>query len=359
MAGSTVAFARSVQLLAEDLAVVRPTVLISVPRIYERAYARLVQGLERRPLAWALFRAAVAIGWRRFEAAQARGAGPGLLGRLAWPLLERLVAKRVLERFGGRVRLAVSGGAALPPKLARCFIGLGLPLLQGYGLTEAAPVVAANRLEDNLPESVGVPVPGTEVGLGEKDELLVRSPSVMLGYWQRPDATREAIDGRGWLHTGDQARIAEGRVHIVGRLKEILILSTAEKIAPADLEMAIADDPLFEQAMVLGEGMPYLAALIAVNGEHWPAFARSLGVRADEPQALAAPAVVDAVLERVERRLERFPSYARVRRVWLTLEPWTIESGLITPTMKLKRNELAKRYAREIAALYERPRAAA
>jgi long-chain acyl-CoA synthetase len=359
MAGSAVAFARSVQLLAEDLLVVRPTVLVSVPRIYERAYARIMQGLAKRPLARMLFNRAVAIGWRRFEAAQARGRGPGSIARLAWPLLDRLVAQRVLERFGGRVRLAVSGGAPLAPNLARCFIGLGLPLVQGYGLTEAAPVVAANRVEDNLPESVGVPLPGTEVRLGEKDELLVRGPGVMLGYWQRPDATRDAVDAEGWLHTGDQARLEDGHVRIVGRLKEILILSTAEKIAPTDLEMAIAGDPLFEQAMVVGEGMPYLAALIVLSGEWWPGFARSLGVAPEQEEALAAPAVVDAVVKRVERRLERFPSYARVRRVWLTLEPWTIESGLITPTIKLKRADLARRYAREIATLYEPDRAAA
>ena len=359
MAGSAVAFARSVQLLAEDLPVVRPTVLVSVPRIYERAYARIVQGLARRPLARVLFDRAVAIGWRRFEAAQARGAGPGPVARLAWPLLERLVARRVLDRFGGRVRVAVSGGAPLAPALARCFIGLGLPLVQGYGLTEAAPVVAANRVDENLPDSVGTPLPGTEARLGEKDELLIRGPGVMLGYWQRPDATREAIDAKGWLHTGDQARIEDGHVRIVGRLKEVLILSTAEKIAPADLEMAIAGDPLFEQAMVVGEGKPYLAALIVLSAEAWPGFARSLGAVPEQAGTLAAPAVVNAALKRIERRLERFPSYARVRRVWLTLEPWTIESGLITPTMKPKRAELAARYAGEIAALYGEGRAAA
>jgi long-chain acyl-CoA synthetase len=359
MAGSTVAFARSVQLLAEDLLVVRPTVLVSVPRIYERAYARIRQGLAKRPLARTLFDRAVAIGWRRFEAAQARGPEPGSIARLAWPLLDRLVARRVLERFGGRIRLAVSGGAPLAPDLARCFIGLGLPLVQGYGLTEAAPVVAANRLEDNLPESVGVPLPGTEVRLGERDELLVRGPGVMLGYWQRPDATRDAVDAEGWLRTGDQARLEDGHLRIVGRIKEILILSTAEKVAPADLEMAIAGDPLFEQAMVVGEGMPHLAALIVLSGEWWPGFARSVGVSPEREEALAAPSAVEGVLKRVERRLERFPSHARVRRVWLTLEPWTIESGLITPTMKLKRIELGRRYAREIAALFAPDRAPA
>jgi long-chain acyl-CoA synthetase len=359
MAGSTVAFARSVQLLAEDLAVVRPTVLVSVPRIYERAYARIMQGLAKRPFARMLFNRAVAIGWRRFEAAQARGPGPGSIARLAWPALERLVARRVLERLGGRIRVAVSGGAPLPPDLARCFIGLGLPLVQGYGLTEGAPVVAANRVADNVPDSVGTPLPDTQVRLGDRDELLVRSPGVMLGYWQRPDASREAVDAEGWLHTGDQARLEDGHLRIVGRIKEILILSTAEKIAPGDLEMAIVGDPLFEHAMVVGEGMPYLAALLALSGEAWPGFARSLGVNPDQEGVLAAPAVVDAALRRVERRLERFPSYARVRRVWLTRGSWTIENGLITPTLKLKRTELARRYAREIAALYERAGSAA
>jgi len=359
MAGSTVAFARSVQLLAEDLPVVRPTVLVSVPRIYERAYARIMQGLAKRPFARVLFNRAVAIGWRRFEAAQGRGPGPGPLARLAWPILDRFVAQRVLDRFGGRVRVAVSGGAPLAPVLARCFIGLGLPLVQGYGLTESAPVVAANRAEDNLPESVGRPLPGVETRLGDKDELLVRSPSVMLGYWRQPGATREAIDADGWLHTGDQARIEGGRVHIVGRLKEIIVLSTAEKLAPADLEMAIADDPLFEQAMVVGEGMPYPAALIVLNAEAWPGFARSLGVAPEDAASLGAPAVAEAALKRVAQRLERFPSYARVQRAWLTLEPWTIEDGLITPTMKLKRAELGRRYAREVAGLYEPQRGAA
>jgi long-chain acyl-CoA synthetase len=207
-------------------------------------------------------------------------------------------------------------------------------------------------VEDNVPESVGAPLPGTELKLGNDGELLVRSASVMLGYWRHPDATREAIDPQGWLRTGDQARIENGRVYIVGRLKEILVLSTAEKIPPGDLEMAITADPLFGQAMVVGEGRPYLAALVVLNGEAWPAFAQSCGVRPGEAQALAAPAVAEAVLRRIDGRLQPFPAPARVRRVWLTLDPWTIENGLITPTMKLKRAELEKRFAAAIAGLY-------
>jgi long-chain acyl-CoA synthetase len=353
MAGSTVAYARSVLHLAEDLPVVRPTVLVSVPRIYERAHARIAMDLAKRRFARALFDATVDVGWRR-----AAGGGAGLGAALAWPVLRRLVARRVLERFGGRVRIAVSGGAPLAPSLARVFIGLGLPVLQGYGLSEAAPVVTGNRLDDNVADSVGPALPGVEVRLGAGHELLVRGPNVMLGYWNRPDATREAIDAEGWLHTGDKARIENGRVYIVGRLKEIIVLSSAEKVAPADLELAITGDPHFEQAMVIGEGRAYLVVLAVLSAENWPGFARAAGLEPGDPNALAAPAVVNAALARIERQLARFPSYARIRRVWLTLDPWTVENGLITPTLKLKRAELERRFAAEIAHLYEQRRAA-
>lgn len=352
MAGSCVAYARSLQSLPDDLLAVRPTLLVSVPRVYERAYSRIAQQLARRPLSRLLFDFAVSVGWRRFEAGQGRAPQPGWLAAAVWQLLDRLVARRVVERFGGRLRIAVSGGAPLAVQLARCFVGLGVPLLQGYGLTEAAPVVAANRLEDNVPDSVGVPLPGIELQLGPNEELLVRGPNVMLGYWRNPEATRAAIDAGGWLHTGDKARIDAGRVHIAGRLKDILVLSTAEKVAPADLEGAISEDPLFEQVMVVGEGMAYVAALAVLNAETWREFASSLGVDPGDQRSLAQSTVLSAALKRIGARLAAYPAHARVRRVWLTLEPWTIEDGLITPTLKIKRQELETRFAREIAQLY-------
>ena len=255
MTGSTVAFARSAPDLAQDLLAIRPTVLVSVPRIYDLAYARVQQGLEKKGFAArALFAWAERIGWRRFEAAQGRCAAPGTLANMPWPLLRRLVADQILARFGGRLRLAISGGAPLSPTLARSFIGLGVPLLQGYGLTEAAPIASVNLSDDNVPDSVGVPLPGVEIKLAGQNELLVRGPNVMLGYWNRPQDTREAIDADGWLHTGDQARIVGRHLYITGRLKDILVTSTGEKIAPTDLEMAITSDPLFAQVMVVGEG---------------------------------------------------------------------------------------------------------
>jgi len=353
MTGSTVAFARSAQDLAQDLLDIRPTLLVSVPRIYERFYARLQQGLEKKGFAArALFAWAERIGWRRFEAAQGRGAAPGPLANLPWPLLRRLAADQVLARLGGRLRLAISGGAPLSPRLAHCFIGLGVPLLQGYGLTEAAPIVSGNLIEDNVPDSVGVPLPGIELKLAGQNELLVRGPNVMLGYWNRPQDTREAIDADGWLHTGDQARIMGHHLYITGRLKEILVTSTGEKIAPADVEMAITSDPLFAQAMVVGEGMPHLAALIVLDPEAWAEAAKTLRLDAHDPASLKAAALLQAVRDRIRGLLRSFPSHARVRDTWLTLEPWTIENGLITPTLKIKRAEIGERYAREIRELY-------
>ena len=292
------------------------------------------------------------IGWKRFEAAQGRGAAPGVVENLSWPLLRRLVADQILARFGGRLRLAISGGAPLSPRLARSFIGLGLPLLQGYGLTEAAPIVSGNLVDDNIPDSVGVPLPGVEIKLAGQDELLLRGPSVMLGYWGRPQDTRDAIDADGWLHTGDQARIVGRRLYITGRLKEVLVTSTGEKVAPVDLEMAITADPLFAQAMVVGEGMPHLAALIVLDSDAWRDAAKTLGLDADDPASLKADALLQAVRDKIRVLLRSFPSHARVREAWLTLDAWTIENGLLTPTQKLKRPLIEQRYAREIQELY-------
>ncbi len=354
MAGSCVAYARSIQDLPEDLLAVRPTVLISVPRIYERVHARLRQQLaEKGPLARALFRWAETVGWRRFEAMQGRAGEPGIGARLAWPVLRRLVADKILSRLGGRLRLAVSGGAPLHPGISHCFLALGLPLLQGYGLTEAAPVVAGNREQDNVPESVGAALSGVELKIGEKDELLVKGPNVMLGYWGRPEDTRNTFDAEGWLRTGDQARIDDrGRVYILGRLKEVLVMSTGEKIAPNDLEMAITQDPLFDQAMVVGEGKPYIAALLVLNREAWRELAAGFALDPGAADSLAQHDVRRRVLEKLRELLRSFPGHAQVRAVRLSLEPWTIENGLITPTLKLKRAEMELRFDAAIRDLY-------
>jgi long-chain acyl-CoA synthetase len=198
--GASVAFARSIPSLMNDLQVIRPTILVSVPRIYERP---------------------------------------------------------VRNRFGGRLRAAVTGGAPMALEVARPFLALGVPVLQGYGMTESAPVIACNSPQDNDPASVGRALPGVAVKLGANEELMAKGDNVMVGYWQRAEETARVKDAEGWLHTGDQASIEAGRILIKGRIKDIIVTSTGEKIAPVDLEAAIVSDPVFEQAMVLGEGRPY------------------------------------------------------------------------------------------------------
>ena len=351
VAGSAVAYARSVQQLAQDLQQQRPTMIIAVPRLFERIYRRIEDRLQHAPGQRLFLRMSVAVGWRRFEAAQGRGSA-GLF-RWLWPLLQRLVATKAAQRFGGRLRLAVSGGAALPTPVARMFIGLGIDVLQGYGLTEAAPVVSVNLPDDNAPGSVGLPLPDVEVRIGDHSELLVRGPNVMQGYWNDHNATYAALSADGWLHTGDQARLEQGHVYLTGRLKEIIALSNGEKAAPAEMEAAIGLDPLFEQALVVGEGQTYLAALVALNGEHWCEWLKTLHLDPFAPASLHDAHVHRLVQKRIAAALHDYPAYAKVRRVALTLDEWNIENGMLTPTFKLRRSQVQQRYGEQIAALFD------
>lgn len=352
MAGSSVAYARSVQELANDLVIIRPTVLISVPRIFERIYAKVQHHLAQQGIIpTLLFRWTVNIGWQRFEASQGRGK-TGLVQWLFWPILRRLVSARILARLGGRLRIAVSGGAPLYGNISRSFIGLGVQLLQGYGLTEAAPVVSANLPERNIPASVGPPLPGIEVRIGAEDELLIRSPGVMAGYWGKPDDTKRVLDDDGWLHTGDQAEISGGHIFIRGRIKDIIVMSTGEKVSPAEMEMAILQDDLFDSAIIIGEGKPFLAALVVVNQDTWKSVAEKMSLAAEDPASLRSTQVTAMVLEKIAALLHDFPGQARVRAVCPMLKPWTIDGGLLTPTMKMRRTEIEKQFYREIQELY-------
>lgn len=352
MAGSRVSYARSIKLLAEDLLAVRPTVFLSAPRLYEKIYAAVQDKVMPHALKRKLLDVTVSLGWQQFEAQQQRRPPLSMLQRFQAMLLHKLVAEKILQRLGGRLRVAVTGAAPLSEKVARFFIGLGFPLVEGYGLTEAGPVVSGNSPENNFPGSVGRALSGIEVTTSEEGELLVRSPGVMLGYWQREDATHEVIDDDGWLHTGDLAEIKGGNIFIRGRRKDILVTSTGEKVAPADMEMTITLDPLFEQAMVVGEGKPYISALLVLNPGAWQKLAGELRLNAEDIDALRSSKAIEAVLARLATLLAIFPGYTQIRAVYLTCEPWSIENGLLTPTLKLKRSELEKRFASEIGELY-------
>ncbi len=352
MAGASVAFARSIQQLNADFKTLRPTVFVSVPRIFERVHLRIKEQLQTKPaLVNRLFDWAVSIGWRRYEHHQGRSSWHP--GSLLWPLLDRLVARKIRDNLGGRVRLTVCGGAPLAPAISRIFIGLGIRVLQGYGLTEASPVISVNTLEDDIPASIGKPLPCVEVRLGEKDELLAKGSNIMLGYWNNAEATADAIDAEGWLHTGDKANIDEqGHIFLTGRLKEILVLANGEKIPPAEMEMAIIADSLFEQVMVIGEQRPFLTVLAVLNKEQWEMLVEEHKWHPVQDELLRDRSVESVVLRRITERTATFPGYAQIRRISMTLTPWTIENGLITPTLKLRRNHILKYHAKDVERLY-------
>lgn len=327
--GLTVAYARSIQQLGEDLAAIRPTILMAVPRVFERFLARIEQNLSGSFVKRQLFDLTVRCGWRCYLGEASA------LERTAYAGLKKIVADKIMAKLGGRLRLTVVGGAALETRIARTFCGLGLHMIQGYGLTEASPVVTANREGDNDPTSAGKPLDGLEVRINENRELLVRGPSVMQGYWRNPEATAAVLDHAGWLNTGDQAKIKDGRYYICGRTKDILVLSTGEKLPPETVETAILDDKVFEQVMLVGEGKPYVI-LVAVTQE---TDGRKL-------------------LKRANERLKGFPKWVRVRRIVTDREPWTIDNGLLTPTMKVKRPEVFARYQNQIERIYANLRGA-
>lgn len=349
VAGAGVAFSRSIPQLAEDLQLVKPTIIISVPRIFERVYGKLQDKITNGPaISRFLFQQAVNIGWRRFLHRQGRG--PWSPDLALWPLFDKLVASKVKARLGGRLRFAVCGGAALSERIAQLFIGLDIPITQGYGLTEHSPVISVNPLQDNIPASVGTPFKGIDVRISEREELLVRSPSTMPGYWKDPDATAAAVDSEGWLHTGDKVRMEQGHLFITGRLKEIIVLANGEKVAPADIEMAIALDPLFEQVLVVGEGRPYLTAMIVPEAQAFADLLQQLDLPSDTDYD--HPRVQEAVLDRVTMQLHDFPGYAKIFQVKLVREPWSVENGFMTPTMKLRRSRILTHHAEDVNQLY-------
>jgi long-chain acyl-CoA synthetase len=347
VSGASMVFSRSIPQLAEDFRIVQPTIIFSVPRIYERLYAAIYDQLKKAPpIRRKLFEFAVDTGWAKFE--YEHGRGPWKAQFLLWPILEKLVAKKLLERLGGKLKFAISGGAALSPSVAKVFIGLGLPICQGYGLSEASPLLTVNLLEKNNPLTIGPAVPGVELRVGESGALFARGPNIMMGYWNNPEATRAVLSEDGWLNTGDQVQIDEhGYVRITGRLKDIIVMGNGEKIPPVDMELSIQLDPVFEQVLVLGEAKPYLAAIAVLNDDEWAKAANDANI---DPAGEKAEKVL---VQRIAQRIKSFPGYAQVRKVTVAKEKWTIDNGLMTPTLKLKRNVIVDKYKNEIEDMYK------
>jgi long-chain acyl-CoA synthetase len=314
--GLTVVFARGVETLAGDMRSIRPHVMTVVPRVLDVIRGRVLAEVARGP-AWrrALFASALAIGLRRQDGRLT------LLDRAVGPVLDRLVAGKVRARFGGRLIAIVCGGARLDPEVGRFFMAMGITILQGYGQTEAGPVISVNPPFDVRVDTVGPPLTGVELMLAEDGEILVRGDLVMTGYLNRPEETAQAMTG-GWLHTGDVGDLVDGYLRITDRKKDIIVLSGGENIAPARIEGLLMAEPEIAQAVVLGDGRIGLAALVVA-----------------EPGA--AGEAVAAAVKRVNSDLS---GPEKLRR-HVMVEAFTLENGLLTPTMKIRRKLVIARHA--------------
>ena len=342
-------YAESIEALPRNMAEVRPTIMTAVPRLYETMHQRIRHGLRRESsLKRKLFLKAVELGRRAYE-------DPGSLGmldRLANAALDRLVRDKVRARFGGRIKALVSGGAPLNYEIGVFFSALGLRLLQGYGQTEAAPVVSCNRPGRVRIETVGPPLLGVDVRIADDGEILVRGELVMQGYWNNPEATALALRD-GWLHTGDIGEIdPDGYIRITDRKKDIIVNSGGDTLAPQRIEGFLALQPEIAQAMVYGDRRPYLVAVIVPDPDFVKEWARRNGARPD----LAALAEDDrfrrAVGEVVDRVGERLSVIERVRRFIVAPEPFDIGNGMMTPSMKIRRHMIQARYGDRLEALY-------
>jgi len=359
--GAQIAFAESIDTVAENLSEVRPTVMTSVPRLFERIKARIERGVaEQSARDQRVFRWALRLGVKRFRR-QVRGRSVGPILGIKLALADRLVFRKVRARTGGRMRLFVSGGAALPLDVAEFFFAVGLPIVEGYGMTESSPVISANPLDRPRPGTVGPPLYNVEVRLAEDGEILTRGPHVMRGYYHDPAATAEAIDADGWLHTGDIGAIdRDGYVRITDRKKHIIVNSGGKNIAPGPIEALLSESRLIDQIMLVGEKRPFCTALIVpdfeVAKEIVEMSGASVGLLKDAAtrERLADNEVVLSAVDAEVKRLQRdLSAFERVRRFELLSEPFTVENGMMTPTLKVKRKEVATRYANEIERMYE------
>ncbi len=322
--GAETVFSRGIAELSEDLKEAKPTIIVSVPKIFERSYARIQETFKDAPLKARLVARAADLGYRL------RCGSVDWTERLEARMTDLLIARPIRRRLGGRLRFVFLGGAPAAPSLLSFFTGMGLHFLPGYGLTETSPVITCHRFHDHDLRSVGRPLAGLELRFVQ-GELWVRGPTVMQGYWHQPQATSEVLDSEGFLHTGDLGRLQDGLLYLTGRVKDIIVLSNGEKVAPADVEQAILQDMAFEQALIVGEGRGTLALLAH----------STLG---DE----------QVLRERANAQLHAFPGYVRVQHVLRVQEPWTIENGFLTPTLKVRRQQVEQHYQTQIDALYQK-----
>lgn len=340
--GVPVYFSEGLTKLPAELRSVRPTFFIAPPRVWERVYASITTEIRKRPAAIRrLFYLGLGIGLAASRARQMGRKPPALAGK-SLKFFDKVVFSKIRERLGGRLRLAVSGAAPLAKDLADFYSAIGLPLVEGYGLTEGG-VVALNPLDRPISGSIGKALPGVEIRIAADGELLIRGETVFAGYYKDPEATA-AVLRDGWLHTGDVAEIdSEGYIRITGRKKELIVSSNGKKIYPSKIEALFKLEPLVNQVLLVGDRMPYMAALITVNPQAAGA----------DPASAGGSEAVEAEVKRIVRQVNKhLAPFEQIRRFKILDRDFSLENGELTPTMKLRRSKVLENFKREIAELY-------
>ena len=359
--GVAVAYVEQLETVAQALVEVRPMIAAAVPRFYEKIYASIIEkghretGFKRKLFDWALRVASEAVPWK------AHGAAAGIGLALRWKIANAIVYKKIRRGIGGRVRFLISGGAPISAALVEFFWSIGIPLYQGYGLTETSPVVAVNHQQANKVGTVGRPIPNVEVKIAEDGEILVKGLCVMQGYYRKPDATREVITEDGWFKTGDIGKLDEdGYLLVTDRKKELLKTAGGKFVAPAPIENALKTSPYILNAIVVGDGRKFVSVLIVPNVGAITAYAHGTGRMDFSAEQITTDPMTRAVVEKeMERLLEPFAQYERPKRFALIDKDFTYATGELTYTMKMKRRVIEQRYKDVIAGLYadiEEPR---
>jgi len=347
--GAQIYYAESVEKLLENMAEAKPTIMTAVPRLYEAMHRRILRGMEKaKPLQRRLFHMAVELGRKRH-----RGERLGPLEHLKDLLADVTVRRKLRARFGGRLKAWVSGGAALNHEVGLFFLALGVPLLQGYGQTEASPVISANPPQRIKSRTVGPALQGVEIRIAEDGEILVRSEAVMKGYWRDEEATSAAIRD-GWLHTGDVGSLdAEGYLEITDRKKDIIVLSGGDNVSPARIEGFLVLQPEINQAMVHGDHHPHLVALVVPDEEFVASWSSARGRRAPLAEIADDAGFRQAVAAAVERVNAGLSAIERIRRFAILKEPFSTENGMLTVSLKIRRHKICGHYGAWLEELYK------
>jgi long-chain acyl-CoA synthetase len=354
-AGVTIAYAESFAAVAQDFLEVKPTVMTLVPRGYEKIHARVEETARASgALAQRILRWAVAVGERRADRLLMGEKVGGWLST-RYRLADRLVFSKLRKQVGGRMRFFVSGGAPLSPDLARFFFAAGLPILEGYGLTETSPVIAFNTAEDTKLGTVGRPIPGVEVAIAEDGEVLTRGPHVMKGYYKNPEATAAVFDAEGWFRTGDIGALdEEGHLSITDRKKDLIVTAGGKNIAPQPIENRVKSNPYVNQAVMVGDRRKFSILIVVPDFDALERWARSEGIAFSSHEELVAdPRVAEFVEREVLASLADLARFERPKRVALLAHELSIDGGEITPTLKVKRRVVERKYRELIDSLYE------